>query len=50
MTEVKEKLYLYMDESSAPYDLYESTPEDDLFDEMIIEKYHLSSGENDESK
>ena len=40
-----EKLYLLMDESSAPLEnadfLYPRTKEDEEFDKMIVEKYHL---------
>ena len=42
-----ENLRYYMDETSAPYPEnecpYPWTKEDDAFDEMIIEKYHLNT-------
>lgn len=42
-----ENLRYYMDETSAPYPEneypYPRTKEDDAFDEMIIEKYHLNT-------
>ena len=42
-----ENLRYYMDETSAPYPEnecpYPRTEEDDAFDEMIIEKYHLNT-------